>query len=183
MSLVLIAAVARNGVIGRDNELVWRDRDDLQRFKRLTLGHVLMMGRRTYDSIGRPLPGRTTIVVTRRPDWSAPGVTVAHSFEEALKLAEEVSPGQDVYVAGGGEIYRLALPLADRLELTEIAADLDGDTTFPAYDRSAWTEATREQRSGYAWVTYARQPGLMTPATGSGDTREDRPRRPVPYRS
>jgi dihydrofolate reductase len=160
MSLVLIAAVARNGVIGRDNDLVWRDRDDLQRFKRLTLGHVLVMGRRTYDSIGRPLPGRTTIVVTRRPAWSAMGVVVAHSLDEALKLAEEVSPGQDVYVAGGGEIYRLALPLADRLELTEIDADLEGDTHFPAYDRSAWTETTRSEQAGYSWVTYNRQPGL-----------------------
>jgi dihydrofolate reductase len=160
MSLVLIAAVARNGVIGRDNDLVWHDRDDLQRFKRMTLGHVLVMGRRTYDSIGRPLPGRTTIVVTRRPDWSAPGVMVAHSFDEAVKLADEVSPGQDVYVAGGGEIYRLALPLADRLELTEIDADLDGDTRFPAYDISDWREVAREHRDDYSWATYARQPGL-----------------------
>jgi dihydrofolate reductase len=156
MSLVLIAAVARNGVIGRDNDLVWRDRDDLQRFKRLTLGHVLVMGRRTYDSIGQPLPGRTTIVVTRRPDWSAPGATVAHSLDEALKLAEEVSPGQDVYVAGGGEIYRQALSLADRLELTELDADLDGDTVFPPYDPSDWTEVAREQHPCYAWVTYTR---------------------------
>ena len=156
MSLVLIAAVARNEVIGRDNDLVWRDRDDLQHFKRLTLGHVLVMGRRTYDSIGRPLPGRTTIVVTRRPAWSATGVVVAHSLGEALKLAEDVSPGQEVYVAGGGEIYRLALPLADRLELTEIDADLDGDTVFPAYDQSAWTETARSDRPGYSWVTYTR---------------------------
>src|SRR5262245_3007641 len=158
MSLVLIAAVARNGVIGRDNELVWRDRDDLQRFKRLTLGHVLVMGRRTYDSIGRPLPGRTTVVVTRRPDWTAPGVMVAHSFDEAVKLAEDVCPGQDVYVAGGGEIYRRALPHADRLELTEIDADLDGDTQFPAYDISDWREVARENRDDYSWATYARQP-------------------------
>ena len=156
MSLALIAAVARNGVIGRDNDLVWRDRDDLQRFKRLTLGHVLVMGRRTYDSIGRPLPGRTTVVVTRQPDWSAPGVVAAHSLDEALKLAEDVSPGQDAYVAGGGEIYRLALPLADRLELTEIDADLAGDTMFPAFDQSAWTETTRADRPGYSWVTYTR---------------------------
>ena len=156
MSLVLIAAVARNGVIGRDNDLVWRDRDDLQRFKRLTLGHVLVMGRRTYDSIGRPLPGRTTIVVTRQPDWSAPGVVVAHSFDEALKLAEDVSPGQDVYVAGGGEIYRLALPVADRLELTEIDADLDGDTRFPVYDPAVWAETSRSEHPGYSWVTYTR---------------------------
>jgi dihydrofolate reductase len=152
MTITLIAAVARNGVIGRDNDLVWRDRDDLARFKRLTLGHVLVMGRRTYDSIGRPLPGRTTIVVTRRPDWSAPGVTVAHSVEEALKLAGD----GEVYVAGGGQIYRVALPYADRLEITEIEADLEGDTSFPPYDRTRWQQTAREQRNGYAWATYTR---------------------------
>ena len=152
MSVIVIAAVARNGVIGRGNDLVWRDRDDLQRFKRLTLGHALVMGRRTYDSIGRPLPGRDTIVVTRQPDWSAAGVAVAHSVEQALELAGK----GDAYVAGGGEIYRLTLPVADRLELTEIEADLDGDVRFPAYDPSHWRETAREQRDGYAWVTSVR---------------------------
>ncbi len=155
MSVTLVAAVARNGVIGNDNDLVWRDRDDLLRFKRLTLGHVLVMGRRTYDSIGRPLPGRTTIVVTRDPGWSVDGVLVAHSFDDALKLAGD----QDVYVAGGGEIYALALPVADELVLTEIDADLDGDVTFPPVDWSQWRELAREPRDGYAWVTYERRPG------------------------
>lgn len=156
MTITLIAAVARNGVIGRDNDLVWRDRDDLRRFKELTVGHVLVMGRRTYDSIGRPLPGRETIVVTRQPDWSAEGVRTAHSLDEALALAGP----RNVYVAGGGEIYRLALPLADRLELTEIDQDLAGDTHFPAYDLSQWREVGRVQRDGYAWVTaLRRRPG------------------------
>ena len=158
--IVLVAAVASNGVIGADGDIPWRIPEEFAHFKRLTLGHTLLMGRATYDSIGRPLPGRTTIVVTRRPDWSAPGVMVAHSFEEALKLAEDVSPGQDVYVAGGGEIYRLALPLADRLELTEIDADLDGDTRFPAYDPADWAETSRSEHPGYSWVTYTRnKPG------------------------
>lgn len=152
MTVTLIAAVTRNGVIGRDNDLVWRDRDDLQRFKRLTMGHVLVMGRKCYDSIGRPLPGRTTIVVTRQPDWSADGVTVAHSLDEALKLAD----GKEVYVAGGGEIYTQALPLADRLELTEVDLDADGDVHFPDVDWSDWRETAREQRDGYAWVGYDR---------------------------
>jgi dihydrofolate reductase len=152
MTVTLIAAVTRNGVIGRDNDLVWRDRDDLQRFKRLTMGHVLVMGRKCYDSIGRPLPGRTTIVVTRQPDWSADGVTVAHSLDEALKLAD----GKEVYVAGGGEIYTQALPLADRLELTEVDLEAEGDVVFPQIDRSDWRETAREQRNGYAWVGYDR---------------------------
>ncbi len=153
MTITVIAAVARNGVIGRDNDLVWRDRDDLRRFKALTLGNVLVMGRRTYDSIGRPLPGRDTIVVTRQPDWSAEGVTTVHSLHEALDKAGD----RDVYVAGGGEIYRLALPLADRLELTEVDQDLDGDVRFPAYDSLQWQETAREQRDGYAWVTSVRR--------------------------
>jgi dihydrofolate reductase len=152
MTVTVIAAVTRNGVIGRDNDLVWRDRDDLQRFKRLTMGQVLVMGRKCYESIGRPLPGRTTIVVTRQPDWSADGVRVAHSLEEALKLAD----GKDVYVAGGGEIYALALPQADRLELTEVDQEADGDIHFPEVDWSQWRETAREQRDGYAWVTYDR---------------------------
>ena len=139
-------------MIGRDNDLVWRDRDDLQRFKRLTMGHVLVMGRKCYDSIGRPLPGRTTIVVTRQPDWSADGVTIAHSLDEALKLAD----GNEVYVAGGGEIYALALPHADRLELTEIDQEADGEVRFPEVDWSQWRETAREQRDGYTWVSYDR---------------------------
>ena len=112
MTVILVAAVGRNGVIGRDNDLPWRIREDLQHFKQLTLGHTLVMGRKTYDSIGRPLPGRRTVVVTRQLDWSADGVEVVHTLEEALKYEG------DLYVAGGGEIYRQALPYADRLELT-----------------------------------------------------------------
>lgn len=152
MTVTVIAAVTRNGVIGRDNDLVWRDRDDLQRFKRLTMGHVLVMGRKCYDSIGRPLPGRTTVVVSRQPAWSAGGVTVAHSLDEALKRAD----GKEVYVAGGGEIYAQTLPLADRLELTEVDSDADGDILFPEVDWSQWRETARERRDGYAWVTYTR---------------------------
>jgi dihydrofolate reductase len=152
MTVTLVAAVARNGVIGSSNDLPWYIPDDLKHFKQLTIGHTLVMGRKTYDSIGRPLPGRTTIVITRQPDWSVDGVTVARSIEEALKLAG----GNDVYVAGGGEIYRQALSLADRLELTELDADLDGDTVFPPYDPSDWTEVAREQHPCYAWVTYTR---------------------------
>jgi dihydrofolate reductase len=161
MTLILIAAVGRNGVIGRDNDLPWRIREDLQRFKRLTLGHTLVMGRKTYDSIGRPLPGRTTIVVTRQPGWSAAGVQVANSLDEALKLAD----GIDVYVAGGGEIYRLALPLADRLELTEVDQSPDGDVTFPLFDEQDWSESAREEHDGFTFVTRLRKTRRLVPGT------------------
>lgn len=151
MSVILIAAVGTNGVIGRDNDLPWRIREDLQRFKQLTLGHTLVMGRKTYDSIGRPLPGRRTVVVTRQPGWSADGVDIAHSLEEAL--------GYDgtLYVAGGGDIYRQALPHADALELTEVDQSPEGDVTFPDLDLSTWTESTRDPRDGFSFVSYRRR--------------------------
>ena len=152
MSVILIAAVGNNGVIGRDNELPWRIREDLRRFKQLTLGHTLVMGRKTYDSIGRPLPGRTTVVVTRQPDWSAAGVLVAHSLDDALELAGS----NDVYVAGGGQIYRQALPVADRLELTEVDQSPDGDVTFPCLDPGSWVETARAAHDGFSFVSYAR---------------------------
>jgi dihydrofolate reductase len=152
MSVVLIAAVGRNGVIGRDNDLPWRIREDLQHFKQLTLGHTLVMGRKTYDSIGRPLPGRRTVVITRQADWTAEGVDVVHTLDDALKLAD----GNDIYVAGGGEIYRLALASADRLELTEVDQSPAGDVTFPAIDPAAWTETARDPRDGFTFVSYRR---------------------------
>ncbi|MEU0094867.1 dihydrofolate reductase [Kribbella sp. NPDC006257] len=150
MTIILIAAVGANGVIGRDNDLPWRIREDLQHFKQLTLGHTLVMGRKTYDSIGRPLPGRRTVVVTRQHDWEADGVEVVHTVEEALKQEGEI------YVAGGGEIYRQAFPYADRLELTEVDQSPDGDVTFPTFDRSAWTETARTPLDGFTFVTYDR---------------------------
>ncbi|MEU4608169.1 dihydrofolate reductase [Kribbella sp. NPDC023972] len=150
MSIILIAAVGANGVIGRDNDLPWRIREDLQRFKQLTLGHTLVMGRKTYDSIGRPLPGRRTVVVTRQPDWSADGVEAVHTLEEALEYDGHL------YVAGGGEIYRQALPYADRLELTEVAHSPAGDVTFPTLTPQAWTETARHPRDGFTFVSYRR---------------------------
>jgi dihydrofolate reductase len=152
MTVTIVAAVARNGVIGSSSDLPWYIPEDLKHFKALTMGHTLVMGRKTYDSIGRPLPGRTTIVITRQPDWSVEGVLVARSFEEALKLAD----GNDVYVAGGGEIYALALPYADRLELTEVDQTPDGDIHFPTVDWSRWRETTRDPHQAFAWVTYER---------------------------
>ncbi|MGC4941040.1 dihydrofolate reductase [Kribbella sp. DT2] len=156
MSVVLIAAVGRNGVIGRDNDLPWRIREDLLHFKQLTLGHTLVMGRKTYDSIGRPLPGRRTVVITRQADWKAEGVDVVHTLDDALQPIGKLADGNDIFVAGGGEIYRLALPFADRLELTEVDQSPEGDVTFPKIDPTAWTETARDPRDGFTFVSYLR---------------------------
>lgn len=152
MTVTLVAAVASNGVIGRDGDLAVRIPEDLRRFKAMTMGHTLVMGRKTWDSIGRALPGRRTIVVTRQPDWTADGADVAGSLADAVSMAGE----DQVFIAGGGEIYRLALDAADALELTEVAAALDGDVSFPELDRSTWVEVAREPRDGFAWVRYER---------------------------
>ena len=156
MAVSIVAAVARNGVIGADGGLPWHLPDDLRLFKETTLGHVLVMGRRTYESIGRPLPGRTTVVVTRQEGWS-PGageVVVAHGVEEALGRARAVD--DEVFVVGGGELYAAALPYADRLILTFVEQEPEGDTTFPEVDWDAWRETAREPGDGWVRVTYAR---------------------------
>jgi dihydrofolate reductase len=155
MTLTLLAAVGSNGVIGRDNDLPWHLPEDLGHFKRVTMGHTLVMGRRTFDSIGRPLPGRTTVVVTRQRDWSADGVTVTHSLPEALAAAAGAD-GARVFVVGGGEVYAQALPLADRMLLTEVDQAPEGDARFPVFDRTEWAETAREQHDGFAFVTYER---------------------------
>lgn len=155
MTLTAIAAVARNGVIGAQGDLPWRLPADLRRFKALTTGHVLVMGRKTFESIGRALPGRTTIVVTRQPGWSADGVRVASSVDDALVAAAELGP--ETFVAGGAEIYAQTLARADRLELTEVHAEPEGDTFFPELDRSAWLEVAREPHDGFDFVSYARR--------------------------
>ncbi len=152
--VVLVAAVADNGVIGVDGRLPWHLPDDLAHFKRVTTGNVVIMGRRTFESIGRPLPRRTNIVVTRQPDWSAEGVVTAASLPEALEVAEEYDG--DAMVIGGGEIYALAMPLADRQVLTEVHVSPEGDAHYPAFDRADWTETAREERDGYAFVWLVR---------------------------
>jgi len=153
--VVLIAAVARNGVIGADGAIPWHLPADFAHFKATTLGHTLVMGRATYDSIGRPLPGRTTIVLTRDPEWSADGVLVADSLPAALALARDL-PG-DVFVAGGAQVYAAALPLADEQVVTEVHAEPEGDTFYPAVDRSAWREVTREPHEGFDVVRWERR--------------------------
>ena len=157
MTVTIVAAVARNGVIGVDGRLPWRLPDDLRRFKELTLGHVLVMGRKTYESIGHPLPGRTTIVVTRNPSWDsgAADVRVAGSVSDAIKAAASLE--REVFLVGGAQVYAEALPLADRLELTWVDAEPEGDTTFPEVDWSTWRELRREVGDGVAYVTYGRE--------------------------
>ena len=140
VTVSLIAAVARNGVIGRDNGLAWHLSSDLKRFKALTMGKPILMGRRTWASIGRPLPGRRTLVLTRDPDFRAEGAEIVHDWESAVAAAA----GPELMVVGGAEIYALALPHADRLHLTEVEAAPDGDVRFPAFDRAGFRETVWE---------------------------------------
>ena len=147
MKLALIWAMARNRTIGRNNALPWYLPEDLKYFKRVTLGKPVIMGRKTWESIGRPLPGRTNIVITRDVAFQADGVRVVHSLEQALALAEKIcllDGGDEAIVMGGAEIYALALPHADRLYLTQVHADVEGDAHFPPLDLTQWHELWRE---------------------------------------
>jgi dihydrofolate reductase len=154
MRIVMVAAVARNGVIGNGPDIPWRIPGEQAEFKKLTMGHVLLMGRTTYDSIGRPLPGRTTIVLTRDPAWSAEGVLVAHGLDEALALATTL-PG-DVMVVGGAQVYAAALPIATEQVISEVPLSPEGDVLYPDFDRSAWLETSREGFDGYQRVRLVR---------------------------
>ncbi len=139
--LSLIVAVARNGVIGKDNRLPWHIPEDLKRFRALTMGHHIIMGRRTWESIGRPLPGRTSVVITRDADYTASGAQVVHSLTEAVAGC---AGDAEAFVIGGAEIYREALPHADRVYLTEVMADYPGDVSFPALGPE-WREISRHE--------------------------------------
>lgn len=157
--IVIVAAVAANGVIGKDGAVPWDLPEDLRRFKETTLGSPVIMGRLTFESIearlGGPLPGRTNVVLTRGSPDLPDDVVVAGSVAEAL---DEASERDDiVYVIGGATVYEAFLPRADRLLLTEIDREYRGDTTFPAWDREEWTELERDERDGYAFVEYVRR--------------------------
>ena len=145
--LILVVAVAENGVIGRDNHLLWRIKTDLGRFRRLTMGKPMIMGRKTFQSIGKPLPGRETIVMTRDTSFAAEGVHVVHAWDEAVSTGAELAArmGADsVAVAGGAEIYALALPQVERVFMTRVHASPEGDAVFPNFDRSQFRETRRE---------------------------------------
>src|SRR6478609_5636437 len=150
----MVAAVARNGVIGNGPDIPWRIPGEQRLFKELTMGHVLVMGRTTYESIGRPLPGRTTIVLTRDPGWTAEGVLVAHDLDAALALADDL-PG-DVMVAGGAQVYAAALSVATEQVLSEIPLEPEGDVHYPDFDRTAWVEVDREPHDGFEVVHLSR---------------------------
>lgn len=148
LPVVLIAAIADNGVIGRDNQLIWRLRTDLRRFRELTMGCPIIMGRKTFLSIGKPLPGRQTVVLSRDPAFQPDGVYVVPTLDQALETAQVLGRAMGaraVIVAGGGEVYAQALPFADRLELTFVHAQPEGDAVFPAWDRSAFRESARSE--------------------------------------
>jgi dihydrofolate reductase len=163
VTVALVAAVAHGGVIGRDGGIPWRIPEDMARFRNLTTGHAVVMGRRTWESLPdhfRPLPGRDNVVVTRNPDWSAEGADRAGSIEDALELLESAPR---VFVIGGGEVYAAALPYAEELLLTEIDAEVEGDTFFPQWDRRAFEQVDRAERvttagTRFSFATYRRRP-------------------------
>lgn len=170
MQIVLVAGVAENGVIGRDGTMPWRIKSDMRHFRAMTLGRPVVMGRKTYLSLSiRPLPGRTSIIITRDASFTAPGALVATSLEAALDAArgDAMRRGvNEVAVIGGADVYAQAMPLADRLEITEIKLRPEGDTLFPAIDPAVWTEASRTSHpaadgddGAYDFVTYIKANG------------------------
>jgi dihydrofolate reductase len=164
MKIILIVAKAANQVIGKDNQLIWKLSADLKRFKNLTTGNHILMGRKTYDSLGKPLPNRTHLIITRNPDFQAPdGHYAFSSLEEAIIFCNKIGV-ENLFIIGGGQIYREALPLCDQLEITEVDATPEGDTLFPEIDPSKWQEIEREEFPAdekneypYAFVTYEKR--------------------------
>ncbi|MFM1897561.1 MAG: hypothetical protein RLZZ385_2635 [Pseudomonadota bacterium] len=147
MKLSLICALSENGVIGRNNALPWHLSEDLKYFKRTTMGKCIIMGRKTYESIGRPLPGRTNIIVTRKRDYEVENARVVDSLAEAIELAENIAfidGSEEAFVIGGAELYKLALPVVDRMHLTLVHADVEGDAWFPEFDADDWEEVSRD---------------------------------------
>jgi dihydrofolate reductase len=178
MNILLVAAIARNGVIGRGNALPWRLKSDMQHFRALTMGKPVVMGRKTFLSVGKPLKGRTAIVVTRDATFAAPGIVVAPSLDAALAAARGDALRRNtntIVVAGGAEIYAKAMPLATQLAITHVHKQIDGDVYFPAIDPSEWHESTRsehepaaEDEAAFAFVTYEREINAkMRPASAS----------------
>lgn len=158
MRISMIAAMADNRVIGIENRIPWHLPADMRRFRVLTMGHHLLMGRKTYESIGKPLPGRTAVVITHSPNFSAPGCIVVNSIEAAIAACHGDS---EIYIIGGAELYRQGLDFADRIYLTEVQAEIAGDAYFPEFDLSVWKEVNRERFEpddknpyGYHFIVY-----------------------------
>ena len=161
MELILIAALSKNNVIGKDGKIPWHYSEDLKRFKKLTLGHAVLMGRKTYESIiaskGSPLEGRINLVLSSNKDYKVPdNVAIINEIVDALMMCNERRINK-LYVIGGERVYRDTLPLAERLELTEVHKDFEGDAFFPKYNRDDWKEVQRDDRTEYSFVTYERK--------------------------
>ena len=143
MKLSLIVAVAENNIIGHNNQLIWHLPNDLKQFRRLTTGHCIIMGRKTFDSIGKPLPNRTSIIISRNPDFKIENCITVDSLEKAILKAKEIE-NEEAFIIGGAEIYRLSLPLTDKIYLTEVHSSFEGDAFFPTIDKNVWEETKRE---------------------------------------
>ncbi|MBR5761263.1 MAG: dihydrofolate reductase [Lachnospiraceae bacterium] len=157
----LIVAYTKNRVIGNKGQIPWRIKGEQRRFKELTTGNVVIMGRRSYDEIGRPLPNRFTIVVSKTAHYEAENCVTMPSLSEAIAYAEENRPGENIYLSGGAGIYKEGLPLADKLFITEIDLEIEGDTLFPEFDKSLYTRTVDEEVDGeipYKYVTYTKKP-------------------------
>lgn len=157
--LSLIVAIAKHGVIGHNNTLPWHLPEDLKRFRALTMGHHMIMGRKTYESLGRLLPGRTTVIVTRNPEYQVEGALVAHTLEAAISLCGDDS---EAFLIGGAELYQMGMQLADKLYITEIDAEFEGDAYFPAFDFEQWQITSREAHMSekglpFSYVGYSRK--------------------------
>lgn len=158
MKISIIVAASENNIIGKDNDMPWRLSADLKRFKKLTMGHHIIMGRKTFESIGKPLPGRTSVIITRNKDYKQEGCIIVHSLDEAMEVVKD----DEVFVIGGGEIYNMAFESADKLYLTRVHVSLDGDTSIPVVDEK-WKEIEREDFSkdeknqfDYSFIDYVR---------------------------
>ena len=154
----IIVAVAQNGVIGCGNKLIWHLPDDLKRFKRITMGHPVVMGRRTFESIGRPLPGRVNVVITRNHGFRPEGVTVAPSIDEAFGMFPD---SEEIFVIGGEQIYNQTVALAERIYYTEVDQSPEGDAFFELPDPTRWKETDREEHKGFRYITYDRKSELF----------------------
>lgn len=158
----IIVAVAENNIIGRDNDLVWRLPDDMKYFRRMTSGHCVIMGRKTFESFGKPLPNRTHIIITRNDDYQYEGCHIVNTLEDAFAKAKELGE-TEAFILGGGEIYRQSIVMSDKLYITEVHESFDGDTSFPEIDKSNWKEISRDDRDkdeqhahDFSFVVYER---------------------------
>ena len=161
MKTTLIAAIANNNALGKDNDLIWHLPEDLKRFKKTTSGHYIIMGRKTFESIGKPLPNRTTVIISRNKEYRAAGCIVVNSLEKALQISKEE---EEVFVIGGAQIYKQAIQIADKLDITEVHESFEADVYFPEIDKNKWRESKRDyfkadtnNKHDYSFVTYVKK--------------------------